>query len=138
MTLYSHTVGLPVVTLGEAAELGTVVAFEIDVARGRITGVRVSGRRRRTTVLPWEALHAVGSDAVLVRSAAEGEARKGAVPKVVGLRVLSEDGEERGTVTDLAFDAADGRLEKLLTDLGEIPAGAVRARGGYAWVVRAV
>lgn len=133
--LYSRTVGLPVVTLGEAAELGTVAGLEMDLARGRITGVRVSGRGRRTTVLPWEVLHALGADAVLVRSAAGGETRKEAVPKIMGLRVLSEDGEERGTATDLAFDAEDGRLEKLLTDLGEIPAGSVRGFGDYAWVV---
>jgi hypothetical protein len=59
------------------------------------------------------------------------------VPKPVGLRVLSEEGEERGVVTDVAFDAVTGRLEKLLTDLGEVPAGAVRGLGDYAWVIAA-
>jgi sporulation protein YlmC with PRC-barrel domain len=137
--LYSGVVGLPVVTLGEAAELGTVAGLDVDVARGGIAGVRVSGRGRGTTVLPWTALHAVGADAVLVESGAgaEGERWRGAVPKPVGLRVLSEEGEERGVVTDVAFDAVTGRLEKLLTDLGEVPAGAVRGLGDYAWVIAA-
>ncbi|MEU6556545.1 PRC-barrel domain-containing protein [Streptomyces sp. NPDC046915] len=139
--LYSQVRGLPVVTLAEAAEIGVVKALTVDAAARAVTHVRVGARRGRgNTVLPWEALHAVGPDAVLVRR--DPAADTGAPPapahhEALRHRILTEAGDERGTVQDLAFDPATGRVETVYTALGTIPADRLLGLGDYALVVRA-
>ncbi|MDN0199049.1 PRC-barrel domain-containing protein [Streptomyces sp. S.PNR 29] len=137
MMLFSQVKGLPVVTLTEAAELGVVTSLAVDAASGTVTHVRVHGKRpRRDTVLAWDALHAVGADAVLVRSTADAvEPPPG--HEVLGRRVLAETGDERGTVQDVAFDPATGRVLTVLTALDELPADRLLGLGDHALVVRA-
>jgi len=139
--LYSQVRGLPVVTVAEAAEIGVVKALTVDPAARAVTHLRVGARRGRVdTVLPWEALHAVGPDAVLVRrEPADQSAAHPAPPHHESLhhRVLTEFGDERGTVQDLAFDPATGRVETVCTALGTIPADRLLGLGDYALVVRA-
>lgn len=56
--------------------------------------------------------------------------------EILGIRVLTEDGDERGTVRDIAFDPVTGRVEKLCTALGDIPGDRLVGLGDYALVVR--
>ncbi|MBT2411408.1 PRC-barrel domain-containing protein [Streptomyces sp. ISL-12] len=137
MTLFSEIRGLPVLTLTDAAELGAVTSLAVDAGSGAVTHLRLRGRRpRRETVLPWAALHAVGPDAVLVRSAGPADP----VPPPydpVGSRVLTDAGDERGTVRDIAFDPDTGRVLTVVTALGDIPAERLLGLGDYALVVRA-
>ncbi|MFF4486692.1 PRC-barrel domain-containing protein [Streptomyces sp. NPDC001544] len=137
--LYSKVLGLPVVTLAEAAELGVVKALTVDTAARAVTHVRVGARRGRDTVLPWDALHAVGSDAVLVRQGPQAQSAAPPPPhhEAMRHRILTEAGDERGTVQDLAFDPATGRVVTVYTALGTIPAERLLGLGGYALVVRA-
>ncbi|MGV9497973.1 PRC-barrel domain-containing protein [Streptomyces sp. NPDC003642] len=134
--LFSEARGLPVLTLDDAEELGTVKALTVDAVSGVVTHVRVRGPHRRETVLPWGALHALGPDAVLVRSAAA----PAEVPphhELPGLRILAETGDQLGTVQDVAFEPGTGRLEAVLTAHGDLPADRLLGLGGYALVVRA-
>ncbi|MEV5439280.1 PRC-barrel domain-containing protein [Streptomyces sp. NPDC052682] len=136
MMLFSQARGLPVVTLTDADELGVVRSLIVDAASGAVTHVQVRGRRpRKETVLPWDALHAVGPDAVLVRSAAP----VGLPPQheLLGRRVLTEAGDAHGTVQDAVFDPATGRVQAVRTTLGELPADRLLGLGDYALVVRA-
>ncbi|MDT0386563.1 MULTISPECIES: PRC-barrel domain-containing protein [Streptomyces] len=134
--LFSEARGLPVLTLDDAEELGTVKALTVDAASGVVTHVRVRGPHRKETVLPWGALHAVGPDAVLVRSAAA----PSEVPphhELPGLRILAETGDQLGTVQDVAFEPGTGRLEAVLTAHGDLPADRLLGLGAHALVVRA-
>ncbi|GAA4792059.1 PRC-barrel domain-containing protein [Streptomyces ziwulingensis] len=136
MMLFSDVQGLPVVTLAEAAELGTVASLAVDAASGTVTHLRIrGGRRRGRTVLPWSAVHAVGPDAVLVRPA---DAADPAPPPhdLLASRVLTEGGDERGQVRDAAFDPDTGRLVTVVTGLDELPADRLLGLGDYALVVR--
>ncbi|MFE1249424.1 PRC-barrel domain-containing protein [Streptomyces sp. NPDC058735] len=136
MMLLSQARGLPVLTLQEAEEIGTVRSLTVDAASGAVTHVRVRGRHRKDTVLPWGALHAVGPDAVLVRSAAPPVA----VPphhEMQGLRILAETGDWLGTVQDVAFAPDTGRVEAVRTTEGDLPADRLLGLGDYALVVRA-
>jgi sporulation protein YlmC with PRC-barrel domain len=137
--LYSKVLGLPVVTLAEAAEIGVVKALTVDTAARAVTHVRVGARRGRDTVLPWDVLHAVGSDAVLVRQGPEAQSAAPPPPhhEAMRHRILTEAGNERGTVQDLAFDPATGRVVTVYTALGTIPAERLLGLGDYALVVRA-
>ncbi|GGM07662.1 hypothetical protein GCM10010129_59430 [Streptomyces fumigatiscleroticus] len=138
--LFSRLVGLPVVSLAGGAELGVVRSPVLDAGSGLVTHLRIRGRlrpARKETVLAWDAVHAVGPEAVLVRSAV-----RSPVPPprldVLGRRVLTETGDERGTVLDVVFDPSTGRVLALFTTHGELPAHRLLGLGDYALVVRAV
>ncbi|GAA3861744.1 PRC-barrel domain-containing protein [Streptomyces sp. NPDC003631] len=138
MTTYSRVRGLPVVTLGEAQEIGTLASLTVDAAGGRITHIRVTGRRGRAQgAVGWNALHAIGTDAVLVESDVLPQAGPpGPGNEALGVRVLSEDGDDRGTVQDIVFDASSGRIEKVVTTLGEVAGDRLLGLGDHALVVR--
>ncbi|MER5539083.1 PRC-barrel domain-containing protein [Streptomyces mirabilis] len=138
MTLFSEIRGLPVVTLGEANELGVVRSLTIDVVSGLVGQVRLSpARGRKEIAIDWSALHVIGPDAVLVRSGIALDTAPPPTPvEILGLRVLTEDGDERGTVRDIAFDPVTGRVEKMRTALGDIPGDRLVGLGDYALVVR--
>ncbi|MEU6916732.1 PRC-barrel domain-containing protein [Streptomyces olindensis] len=137
MMLFSQARGLPVLTLADAEEIGVVRSLTVDAASGVVTHVRVRGRHsRKETVLAWGALHAVGPDAVLVRSSAA----PAEVPphhELPGLRILAETGDELGTVQDVAFEPETGRLEAVVGARVEVPADRLLGLGDYALVVRA-
>lgn len=143
MTLFSQMRGLPVLTLTDAVEIGVVRSVTVDVAGGTVTHLHVGphtrGRGRKESVLPWEALHAVGTDAVLLSAdtpPSPGPDGSPDVPHAIGLRVLTEGGEERGTVRDLSFDPESGRLDALVTSLGQYRPDQLLGLGDYALVVR--
>ncbi|MCW7940836.1 hypothetical protein AAW14_02165 [Streptomyces hygroscopicus] len=138
MTSYAQARGLPVVTLGDAREIGELTSLALDAVAGRLTHVLVSGRGRKETAVAWDALHAVGPDAVLV----EPDFRPESVPpgprhEALGSRVLSEDGAEHGAVQDLVFDPSTGRIETVVTTLGEVRGDRLLGLGDFALVVRA-
>ncbi|AXL92440.1 hypothetical protein C4J65_32305 [Streptomyces sp. CB09001] len=137
MMLFTEVCGLPVVPREGAAPLGTVTSLDVDVVSGSVSHVRWSGGRfRKETALPWGAVHAVGPGAVRVGSAAPEP-----VPPhqdLLGRRILTETGTERGTVLDVAFDTLSARLLALFTTQGELPPGRLLGLGDYALVVRAL
>ncbi|GHD08293.1 hypothetical protein GCM10010313_28440 [Streptomyces violarus] len=137
MMLFSQARGLPVLTLTEADELGVLRSLTVDAAAGVVTHVRVRGRHsRKESVLAWGALHALGPDAVLVRSATA----PAEVPphhELPGLRILTERGDWLGTVQDVAFEPDTGRIEAVVTAQGDVPADLLLGLGDYALVVRA-
>ncbi|CAL9645444.1 hypothetical protein SUDANB126_06473 [Streptomyces sp. enrichment culture] len=134
--LFSRVRGLPVLAPGGAGRLGTVRALTVDAASGTVTHVRVRrGRLRGESVLALDAVDAVGPDGLIVRS--PGGRPSGAPHRdLLGSRVLTECGEERGTVLDAAFDPADGRIEAVLTTFGEVPASRLLGLGDHALVIR--
>ncbi|MET9356675.1 PRC-barrel domain-containing protein [Streptomyces sp. NPDC006617] len=137
MMLFTEVCGLPVVPQEGTAPLGTVTSLDVDVVSGSVSHVRWRGGRfRRESVLPWDAVHSVGPGAVRVRSAAAEQ-----VPPhhdLLGRRILTETGTERGTVLDVAFDTLSARLLALFTTRGELPPDRLLGLGDYALVVRAV
>ncbi|MBC2876557.1 MULTISPECIES: PRC-barrel domain-containing protein [Streptomyces] len=142
MMLFSGTKGLPVVTADEAAELGTVEALAVEAPLGLIGHLRLSGSggpaRKGRAWLPWSLVRAVGPDAVIVRSAAEPVvAREPDHHEILGRRVLTDRGDEHGTVKDVAFDPATGRIGTVHTTQGNVSGHRLLGLGDYALVVRA-
>ncbi|MGW6546178.1 PRC-barrel domain-containing protein [Streptomyces massasporeus] len=137
MMLFSEARGLPVLTLTEAEEVGALKSLTVDAVSGVVTHLRVRGHHsRKETVLAWGAIHAIGPDAVLVRTRAE----PAEVPphhELTGLRILTETGDTLGTVLDVAFEPGTGRVEAVLTAHGDLPADRLLGLGDYALVVRA-
>jgi sporulation protein YlmC with PRC-barrel domain len=136
--LFSRVRGLPVVA-PDATESGVVTSLAVDVDAGTVTHVRLRGRHRRETVLPWASVHAVEPDAVLVRAHIPGPGDSPAPPHdLMGSRVLTDAGEELGTVLDVAFDPDTGRVLAVFTTVGTLSADLLLGLGDYALVVRAV
>ncbi|GAA0453116.1 PRC-barrel domain-containing protein [Streptomyces sp. NPDC046215] len=137
--LFSRTRGLPVVTAEEAAELGTVKALTVDATDRRVGHLFLSGGRSGGPgALPWSRVRAVGPDAVIVHSAVAAHPEPAPVrAEVLGSRVLTDGGEEHGTVEDVAFDPVTGRIDTVHTTRGAVPGDRLIGLGEYALVVRA-
>ncbi|MFD6327382.1 PRC-barrel domain-containing protein [Streptomyces sp. NPDC058442] len=136
--LFSRVRGLPVLAPGDGNRLGIVRALTVDAASGTVTHVRIrSGRLRRETVLAWADLDAAGPDMLIARPPSSTSAEPPPHHDLLGSRVLTEDGEERGTVLDAAFDPLTARIEAVLTTRGELPADRLLGLGDHALVIRA-
>ncbi|MFC7885631.1 PRC-barrel domain-containing protein [Streptomyces sp. NPDC057376] len=136
MMLFTEVRGLPVTVPDRAGPLGTVTCLTVDAASGAVSHVRLRGGRfRGETALPWDAVHAIGPGGV---RAGPADAVGTAPPchDLLGRRVLTEAGTERGTVLDVAFDTETGRLLALFTTRGEVPPDRLLGLGDYAVVVR--
>ncbi|MEV4437365.1 hypothetical protein [Streptomyces sp. NPDC049555] len=137
--LFSALRHCPVVGIEEAADLGRVEAVGLAPAGAAVAHLRVSGAGRHPRLVPWSAVHAAGPDAVLVRAAEvadDGEEEAPGQHEALGTRVLTDLGNEHGTVEDVAFDPATGRIHTLYTTLGAVPGERVMGLGDYALVVR--
>lgn len=138
--LFSQAHGLPVISAADAASLGTVEDLTIDAHTTSVACLRLSAASGPDGGVSWDAVEAVGPNAVIVRSRPAAEAEPANVPvhhEAVGSRVLTEHGAEHGTVKDIAFDPRSGRILTLYTALGEIPGERLMGLGSYALVVRA-
>ncbi len=141
---YRQTIGRKIVSRDSANELGAVSDFLFDARRRRISGL-VVGHGRKASIVDWESVSGFGPDAIMVTDDAalrdpagetEALAGKGKLG-LVGTRVLTETGDEIGTLTDLVFDPVDGSVVALLIDEREISPGALLGAGSYAAVVTA-
>ncbi|RDD91204.1 PRC-barrel domain-containing protein [Streptomyces parvulus] len=137
MMLFTEVRGLPVVPSAAGAEpFGTVASLDVDVSSGGVSRVRLRGRRlRRETALAWEAVETIGPGTVRVRSGARPEPAPDG-HDLLGHRVLTEAGTSHGTVLDVAFDPATGRLLAVFTTRGEVSPVRLTGLGDHALVVR--
>jgi sporulation protein YlmC with PRC-barrel domain len=140
MMLFSQARGRPVITSSEAEALGTVDDLTIDPHTKSISSVRLAADSAHHGPIAWSAVNAFGPDAVIVHSRTAAEAGTVSVPehyKALGSRVLTDLGNEHGTVEDIAFDPMTGKVETIYTSLGSVPGEHLMGLGSYALVVRA-
>ncbi len=95
-------------------------------------------------LLPWAEITAFGVDAVTVGSESQIIEEQGHFAElnskahaIVKKRILNTAGLQVGTVRDVDFDPADGRILGILTDDQPIDGRALLGVGSYAVVVRA-
>ncbi len=146
--------GLPVVTVTGGDDIAEVRDVIYSPEEGHLVGLTLnkrgffSGRSRE--VLPAEAIHAIGRDAVMVmdesslvlpEDAPDDVARPGGDRNVIGDDVLTEAGVSLGTVRDLALlvgsagDVVGYEIEKAGGGRGYIPLPAQLAVSGSTLVV---
>ncbi|MFK4071330.1 PRC-barrel domain-containing protein [Streptomyces sp. NPDC029674] len=111
----------PVVTLGGEA-VAQVKDVVLDGAGGRIAGFTLAGRGLLSgplrKSLPWSAVHALGTDAVMIASADSLQERSAVASAgetsgglVRGARVLTDQGVQVGTVLDVVVETGrEGRV----------------------------
>jgi uncharacterized protein YrrD len=131
--------GLPVVTVRGGEDVAEVRDVIYSPEGGRVVGLTLNKRGffagRRREVLPAEAIHAIGKDAVMIVDdtslvapdvAPEEVARPAAGRNVLGNDVLTESGVSLGTVRDLALTVGSS---------GEVVGYEIeKAGGGRAYV----
>ncbi len=146
--------GLPVVTVRGGADVAEVRDVIYNPEAGRLVGLTLnkrgffSGRRRE--VLPAEAIHAIGRDAVMIPDESSLTAPADAPDEVghpatgrnvIGDDVLTEAGMSLGVVRDLALlvgstgEVVGYQIEKPSGGHGYIPLPAQLAVSGTALVV---
>lgn len=146
--------GLPVVTVRGGDDVAEVRDVIYSPEAGRLVGLTLnkrgflSGRRRE--VLPADAIHAIGRDAVMVlddsslvlpEDAPADVAHPGTNRNVVGNDVLTAGGVSLGTVRDLALlvgssgEVVGYQIDKAGGGQGYIPLPAQLAVSGSALVV---
>jgi uncharacterized protein YrrD len=150
----SQITGLPVVTVRGGDDVAEVRDVIYDPDAGRLAGLTLNKRGflagRRREILPAEAVHAIGRDAVMVQDetslvhpqdAPEEVAGTGPGRNVVGDDVLTESGVSLGTVRDLALlvgsagEVVGYEIEKTGGGRGYIPLPAQLAVSGSTLVV---
>lgn len=146
--------GLPVVTVRSGDDLAEVRDVIYSPEAGRLVGLTLnkrgffSGRCRE--VLPAEAIHAIGRDAVMIldessltapEDAPDDVARSAPDRNVIGNDVLTEGGVSLGTVRDLALlvgsagEVVGYQIDKSGGGRGYIPLPGQLAVSGTALVV---
>ena len=119
MTISCHdAVGRQVLSRASAEDLGTVRSFVVDPASRRVEHLVV--RSGRTDVLlPWSAVTGFGPDAVMVDQSSSTQEPTSDDEKAdaagrrdpLGKRLLNDQGNSAGEVTDAALDESTGALE---------------------------
>jgi uncharacterized protein YrrD len=116
-------VGLPVIELKEGKSLGKVHSLVVNPESRRVEALEVGERtllKTRTELIPFGKLRSVGTDAVtlqdvdvLLPTENGPEAEETAERRLIGSRMVTEDGTLAGTIEDFSFDPANGTLVEL-------------------------
>ncbi len=142
--LFTELTGRKVVSTDSASTVGVVADYIVDPRLPGVVAFTLSKTPGQGSVLPWANIIAVGADAVTVPTVdaiiapdeqlTELSGKPHALP---GKRVLSTAGEEIGTVRDVDFDPATGRLTALELETGPIDPAGLLGVGSYAAIVQA-
>ena len=131
--------GLPVITLSQAAKVGSVKDLAIDPGRQAVTALLLAeaGRRGPARQIPFETIRRMGPDAVLIEdesSLVTVESRpprltlRGGPARLMGLPVLTDAGRSAGTVSDVLVDERSGHILQYEISAGPLR-DVVRGRG---------
>jgi sporulation protein YlmC with PRC-barrel domain len=140
---FTDLVTHPVMDLATATSIGRIDDATIDPATRRLTGFVLKKTPAKADWLAWEQVNALGADALTVAGAdaiVERPTLSGPLlraGKVIGGRVLSDQGWELADLADIDLDVATGQVAGLLladgTSLG--PSELVGI-GRYATIVK--
>ncbi len=141
--LVSEAHGHKVVSTSDAATAGTVDGFLIDPAAGQVAGLTLKKTAGNGSVLPWSDVTAFGVDAVTIADAKLIVEPQGELAELGGKahhfgkkRVLTTAGLQVGTVRDIAFDPATGKIISIITDDQPVDGSSLVGIGSYAVMVR--
>lgn len=140
---FSEVVDRKVVSTSTATTMAYVKELLVDPASRKVVALTVRKGPSKGAVLPWSALTAFGQDAVTVVDAEafsapddEVSALLGKDHELQGKRVLTEDGEDIGTVADVEFDPSSGAITAIQVGAEPHNGGRLLGVGSYAVVLR--
>lgn len=136
--------GRKVVSRTSAEVLGNLAHIVVDI-KGRQVKSLVVGKGRKARLVDWKQVSGFGPDAVMIaddsalqppRDDHERASANGKL-ELVGKRILSDTGNDLGTITDVVFDPDTGAIEGIVIGDHEQPAASLLGAGSFAVVVRA-
>ncbi|GAA1928047.1 hypothetical protein GCM10009837_61940 [Streptomyces durmitorensis] len=141
MMLLSQVLGHPVISAEDARPAGEVAGIGIDPRTRRITELYLRDTKTGDSV-PWTAVRGVGPDAVIIDTGAAAEDSRSsshsrAHKRLLGKRVLTEYGEDIGTLTEVTFDPDTGTVGDLYVGREQTPGNRLIGLGPYALVLGA-
>ncbi|MFG2972428.1 PRC-barrel domain-containing protein [Streptomyces sp. NPDC048331] len=142
MPLFSQTQGRGVVGLSTAETLATVTGLAVAASPARIAALRVK-TKNPGTLITWNHVQALGPDAITVRSADDIQSEDDTKTRAdkqhdpLGKRVLTETGQDIGTLQDIEFDATTGHIQRLILAGQDIAGERLLGAGSYAVIVAA-
>ncbi len=137
----SELLGRSVLDLSTATTVGRIDDIVVDAASRRIAGFRLSKTPGPSTWLAWDDVKAVGADAVTIERPEQvgdesaGLGRGVRADKVIGGRLLTDEGREMGALADIEIDAESGAVHSLIISTGRLESDALLAIGSYATIV---
>jgi uncharacterized protein YrrD len=139
----SEVTNHPVLDVSSAVTVGRIDDVVIDPTNHRVLGFVLGKTAGKATWLAWDHMKALGRDAATIESTdALAEPPEHVPPglrkgRVLGRRVLSDQGLELGALADVEFDGESGVVDALLVNSGRVlPGETMRGVGTYATVVR--
>jgi sporulation protein YlmC with PRC-barrel domain len=143
MIRFSDISGNPIMDKSSATTVGRIQAPVVDPVTQRVIGFRVKKSKGPGDLLLWESVAGLGPDALTVDSPerlaeppAEWKHRSTSKLDLLGRLVLTEHGHRLGTVKDVEFDPADGRVTSLMLKDAFVEGERLLGIGSYAVVVR--
>lgn len=141
--LFSQARKRAIVSTATATRVGRVDGFVVLPGPPRVALLRVGKVSGAGTLVNWDDLQGFGPDAVTVASDAVIRPALDSLEQriedndldILGKRILTEQGTELGTVTDVDFDPETGEVTSLLTKTETIAGQRLIGLGGYAAVV---
>ncbi|MGW0908923.1 PRC-barrel domain-containing protein [Streptomyces sp. NPDC002853] len=143
MMLLSQVLGHPVIGADDARPAGEVAGLRIDPRTRRITELYLRGARNGGDSIPWAQVRGMGPDAVIIDTTAAateavgGASHSRAHKKLLGKRVLTEYGEDIGTLTEVTFDPDTGGIGDLYIGREQVPGTRLVGLGSFAVVLGA-
>jgi uncharacterized protein YrrD len=143
--LFSQARKRTVVSTATATRVARVDGFVVLPGPARVALLRLGKVSGHGTLLAWEDVQGFGPDAVTVATDAvirpprddlEQRAEDNDLD-ILGKRLLSEQGTELGTVTDVDFDPETGAVTSLITKTDTVAGQRLIGLGSYAAVVSA-
>lgn len=118
------TLGMPVYSVREGQNLGTVKTIVIDPAEKAVIALVIERRRmtREERVIPFTHIQSIGDDVIVVDKATSAE-RKANLPHIIrqmrtplhllGARVFTIGGKTLGKIEEFQFDTQSGKIVTL-------------------------
>ncbi|MGI8764078.1 MAG: PRC-barrel domain-containing protein [Ilumatobacteraceae bacterium] len=137
----SELVGRPVLDLSTATTAGRIDDIVVDPASRCVAGFRLAKTSGPSTWLAWDNVAAVGADAVtierpdLLTEEPNGSGRGVRSDKVLGGRLLTDEGRDVGPLADIEIDAESGAVRSLIVPTGRMAPEALLGIGSYATIV---
>jgi sporulation protein YlmC with PRC-barrel domain len=141
---FKAAIGRKVVSRASAEEVGRLEHLVVDVAARRVACL-VVGKGRRGRLVDWEHLSGFGPDAIVIDD--EASLRPAEEPwekaaahggrGLLGMRALSELGNEAGKVDDVVFAPDSGEISGIVVGPREHPGEALLGAGSYAVILGA-
>jgi uncharacterized protein YrrD len=139
---FAAATGRRVVSRASAEPLGSLTHLLVDAEHARVVAL-VVGKGRKAMLVDWAHVSGFGPDAVMIeeesalRPPQDDRERAAAAGKLelLGQRLLSDMGNDLGTITDVSFDPQTGAVETLTFGEREEPAACLRGAGSFAAVV---